>query len=611
MATYRPEAALIVQSDGTILAEVGAPDYPVARAKLARFAELAKSPEHVHTYRITPLSLWNAAASGMGEAEVVAALLEHSKYDVPQNILAEVREQLGRYGRLWLEQGDRPGVLLLRASDPYLARVLELSRAGALLGRQLEPGVFELPVERRGDVKQALIAVGWPVDDRAGVVPGEGMPCQLRSVTVGGAPFALRPYQSDAVELFAAGGAHGVICLPCGAGKTLVGLGAMARFQESTLVLCASTTAARQWLAEALDRTTLQAGDAGEYTGAGKSVRPFTVATYQILTHRPGGRKPTPEAPLRAEDFPHFELFNARRWGLIIYDEVHLLPAPVFRMTAAIQSRRRLGLTATLVREDGHEGDVFCLVGPKRHDVPWKDLEESGFIASAVCCEIRVGQSPAMRMTYLALERRDQHRFAAANPRKLDVVKALVARHPGEPVLVIGTYLGMLRRLAQQLGAPIVDGGTPQPVREGVFAAFRQGKHPVLVLSKVGNFSIDLPDASVCIQVSGNFGSRQEEAQRLGRILRPKARQAWFYTVITRDTEESRFAFKRQLFLGEQGYAYLIEDWEQEVPEGSADSAEAPPLPPPALPGEAPAGPPDATVISLSDERDRRRATLH
>jgi DNA excision repair protein ERCC-3 len=574
---------------------VAAPDYPEARRKLARFAELEKSPEHVHTYRVTPLSLWNAAAAGMQATEIVAALEDHSKYDLPQPVLASVQDYLGRYGRAWLEPTDDPERLRLRVADAFLADVLASSPAGVLLRRRDGPTAFDVPAVQRGEVKQALMKAGWPLDDRAGFDRGEPLAITLREQTLRGAPFALRPYQDEAAEVFLAGGAHGVVALPCGAGKTVVGMSVMAHVGESTLVLCSSTSAARQWVSELLDKTSLTADDIGEYTGQAKEVRPVTVATYQILTHRPGARRRAKGAPeLGPGDFPHFALFTARRWGLVVYDEVHLLPAPVFRMTAAIQARRRLGLTATLVREDGHEGDVFTLVGPKRYDVPWKEMERTGFIAEATCREIRVGLGPDGRAAYLAAEPRLRHRVAAENDRKLDIVRHLVARHATEPVLVLGTYLGSLERIAQELSAPLITGETPQGRREALFGEFREGKHRVLVLSKVGNFSIDLPDASVCIQVSGAFGSRQEEAQRLGRILRPKGREACFYSLVTRETEEQAFALNRQLFLTEQGYRYYVEDW------AGAESAAA------ASVGPAEDVAAGAEVISLTEARARR-----
>jgi DNA excision repair protein ERCC-3 len=590
---YRPDAALIVQSDGTILAETSAPDYAEARGKLARFAELEKSPEHVHTYRVTPLSLWNAAAAGMVSGDVVAALEAHSKYDLPPNVLSEVKEQLGRFGRLRLEPTPAAGLLRLVAADPFLAGMLERSKAAPFLGRRVAEDAFELPLMLRGEVKQALLKLGWPVDDRAGFVPGEPLAVSLREVTHRGAPFALRPYQQEAVEVFLAGGAHGVVALPCGAGKTVVGMAAVARVGESALVLCSSTSAARQWIGELLDKTTVRPEEIGEYSGDAKEIRPITVATYQILTHRPGARRAKGDTGLAPADYPHFSLFTARPWGLVVYDEVHLLPAPVFRMTAAIQARRRLGLTATLIREDRREGDVFCLVGPKRYDVPWKEMERTGFIAGASCRELRIPLGHDDRAAYLAAAPRQRHRVAAENRRKLEVVRHLVRRHAGEPTLVIGSYLGPLEGVARELSAPIVTGETPQGRREAIYAEFRAGRHPVLVLSKVGNFAIDLPDATVCIQLSGAFGSRQEEAQRLGRILRPKEREACFYSLVTSETEEQEFARKRQLFLTEQGYRYYVEDWE-----GAREDAEDLAAPEPA-----------SNVISISEARARRAGT--
>lgn len=550
------EKPVIVQRDGSILLEVGGPYYEEARDTLARFAELVKSPEYVHTYRLSPLSLWNAAATGMSAREIEESLKAYSRYPVPDNILRDIRDYLSRYGKLKLIRQDE--TLLLVSDDPVLITEIAVSRG---LSRYIEgwggPNRLRVTPGQRGYLKQALIKLGWPVEDLAGYTPGAPLTIDLRPITLKGTPFALRSYQEEAVAAFWAGGSEhggsGVVVLPCGAGKTMVGLGAMARARCHTLIIVTSTTAVHQWRDEILDKTTLSPDDVGEYTGDLKDVRPVTIATYQVLTWRPS----------KTEDFPHFAVFNARDWGLIIYDEVHLLPAPVFRVTADLQARRRLGLTATLVREDGREEDVFTLVGPKRYDVPWKVLEKQGWIATATCTEIRLSLPPEKRLEYaLARDSHVKYRLAAENPAKLAVVRELIARHREDQVLVIGQYLDQLAELAAELKAPLITGRTPTKEREALFAAFREGREKVLVVSRVANFSIDLPEANVAIQVSGTFGSRQEEAQRLGRILRPKAgaNQAYFYTLVTRDTKDQEYAAKRQLFLTEQGYRYTILD---------------------------------------------------
>ena len=541
----------MVQSDRTILVEVHAPGYEAARDALSKFAELEKSPEHMHTYRLSPLSLWNAASAGLNADQVVAMLQAHARWGVPGNIEADVRDLMGRFGKLRLLPGGKDNELVLEVDDAHVREeIARVPSTQALVRR--EGNVFHLDSLQRGTLKQRLARIGYPVDDRAGFVEGDKLAVQLRSTTLQGLPFALRNYQQDAVRAFATAGlGHGVLVLPCGAGKTVVGMGAVVALQCATLILSPNVTAARQWIAELLDKTTLTPEQVGEYSGQRKQIRDVTVATYQVLSRRQGER------------YPHFELFSARSWGLLIYDEVHLLPAPVFRVTAEIQARRRLGLTATLVREDGLERDVFSLIGPKRFDVPWKVMEKTGFIARAQCHELRVGMSDARRVDYAtyAAEPQVQYRVAAENDRKEPVVRALVHKHHDEGILVIGQYLRQLQSLAKALQAPLITGETAQVERERLYNAFRRGEIRVLVVSKVANFAIDLPDASVCIQVSGTFGSRQEEAQRLGRILRPKARDAFFYTVVSSGTSEMRFATKRQLFLTEQGYRYTIEDW--------------------------------------------------
>jgi DNA excision repair protein ERCC-3 len=541
------ENPLIVQADKSILLEVHNPLYAEARDALARFAELEKSPDHLHTYRITPLSLWNAASSGATPEAVVDVLERLSKYPVPPNLLVDVRESMKRYGRIHLVKGSGVDELELKVSDELLGRLITGSKD---VSKLLKPGTLKLTVENRGEIKQALIKVGYPVVDEAGYEAGEPLPFSLREVGLNGKPFHMRHYQSDSVAAFlASGGGNGVICLPCGAGKTVVGLAAAAALQANTLVLATNITAVRQWMAEALDKTTLTPDQVGEYSGDKKEIKPFTVATYQIITRKSG------------DTFPHLKVFNAKNWGIILYDEVHLLPAPVFRFTAGLQAKRRLGLTATLIREDGHEGDVFALIGPKRYDVPWREMERAGFIAQATCCEVRLPLPEDAKLAYAVAEARSRFNVASQNPLKTQAVEQILERHKGESILIIGQYLEQLHGLAKKLKVPIITGETPQAERDDAFGKFRTGVTPVLVVSKIGNFSIDLPDASVLIQVSGTFGSRQEEAQRLGRVLRPKEKPASFYSLVTEDTVELDFAMKRQLFLTEQGYRYKIEDF--------------------------------------------------
>jgi DNA excision repair protein ERCC-3 len=545
------DGALIVQSDRSVLLEVDHPGAEAARAALAPFAELEKSPEHVHTYRLTPLALWNARAAGLSADDLGAALDAHSRYPVPPALLADLRETMGRYGRLVLQQAPEGGALVLTATDPaVLTEVVRAKKVAPLLAGSPEDGQVRVPLGERGRLKQALLALGWPADDQAGYVEGAPLAVELRGDDGRtGLPFELRRYQREAVAAFAAAGS-GVIVLPCGAGKTLVGLGAMAEQGASTLILVTSAVAAHQWREELLARTDLEPEQVGEYSGARKQVLPVTIATYQVLTTR------------RKGDYTHLELFSREDWGLVVYDEVHLLPAPVFRMTAEIQARRRLGLTATLVREDGREGDVFSLIGPKRYDVPWRELEQQGWVAAADCVEVRVTLTQDERMDYALSEPAERYRAGATARSKLAVVRHLADLHADDRVLVIGQYLDQLELLATYLDAPLVSGRTPTREREKLYAAFRSGEIARLVVSKVANFSIDLPEANVAIQVSGTFGSRQEEAQRLGRILRPKADggRARFYTVVSRDTNDVEYAQRRQRFLAEQGYAYQLVD---------------------------------------------------
>jgi DNA excision repair protein ERCC-3 len=537
---------LIVQSDKTLLLEVDHADATACRMAIAPFAELERSPEHVHTYRLTPLGLWNARAAGHDAESVVDALLRFSRYPVPHALLVDVAETMDRYGRLQLVNHPVHGLVLHALDRAVLVEVVKSKKLAGMFGDRLDQDTIAVHPSERGRLKQGLLKLGWPAEDLAGYVDGEAHPIDLHEVG-----WQLRGYQTEAVEHFWAGGS-GVVVLPCGAGKTLVGAAAMAQARATTLILVTNTVAGRQWKRELMARTSLTEAEIGEYSGERKQIRPVTIATYQVLTTR------------RSGVFTHLDLFGARDWGLIIYDEVHLLPAPIFRFTADLQARRRLGLTATLIREDGREGDVFSLIGPKRYDAPWKDVEAQGWIAPADCTEVRVTLTDAERMTYATAEPEERYRMAATARTKLPVVRALVERHRGDQVLVIGAYIDQLHQLGEFLDAPIVEGSTTTRERERLFDAFRAGELSTLVISKVGNFSIDLPEAAIAIQVSGTFGSRQEEAQRLGRVLRPKidGRQAHFYTVVARDTIDTEYAAHRQRFLAEQGYAYTIVDAE-------------------------------------------------
>ncbi len=538
------DGPLIVQSDRTLLLEVDHADAPACRREIAPFAELERSPEHVHTYRLTPLGLWNARAAGHDAEGVVDSLLKWSRYPVPHSLLVDIAETMDRYGRLRLEKDPVHGLVLHALDRMVFEEVLRSKRVAPLVGDRLDADTVPVHASERGNLKQVLLKLGWPVEDLAGYVDGEA---HAISLVLDG--WTMRPYQEQAVEDFWAGGS-GVVVLPCGSGKTIVGAAAMAKAGATTLILVTNTVSARQWRSELLARTSLTDDEIGEYSGQRKDIRPVTIATYQVMTTR------------RKGVYSHLELFDARDWGLVLYDEVHLLPAPIFRMTADLQARRRLGLTATLVREDGREGDVFSLIGPKRFDAPWKDIEAQGWIAPADCVEVRVTLTDHERLLYATAEPEDRYRLAATAATKNAVVAKLVERHAGDPTLVIGQYLDQLATLGERLGVPVITGDTSVPERQRLFSAFRTGEITCLVVSKVANFSIDLPEASVAIQVSGSFGSRQEEAQRLGRLLRPKhdGRTAHFYAVVARDTADTEFAAHRQRFLAEQGYSYRIVD---------------------------------------------------
>lgn len=538
------DGPLIVQSDKTLLLDIDHPLSTECRRAIAPFAELERSPEHIHTYRLTNLGLWNARAAGHDAEQVIDTLLKYSRYAVPHSILVDVAETMSRYGRLRLEADPVHGLILVTTDTAVLEEVIRAKKIAPLLGARIDAQTVAVHPSQRGHIKQSLLRLGWPAEDFAGYVDGQHHEIDL--VQNG---WKIRPYQELAAEGFWHGGS-GVVVLPCGAGKTIVGAAAMAHAKATTLILVTNTVAARQWREELLIRTTLNEDEIGEYSGSKKEIRPVTIATYQVMTKKKNGV------------YSHLDLFDTHDWGLIIYDEVHLLPAPIFRFTADIQSRRRLGLTATLVREDGLEGEVFSLIGPKRFDVPWKEIEAQGYIAPAECIEVRVTLTEQERLAYATAEPENKYRHCATTVTKRKIVEELVKHHADDQVLVIGQYIDQLDELQEVLNVPIIKGDTPIKEREHLFGLFRQGKIKCLVVSKVANFSIDLPEASVAIQVSGAFGSRQEEAQRLGRILRPKAdgRTARFYSVVSRDTIDQDFAQNRQRFLAEQGYSYRIID---------------------------------------------------
>jgi DNA excision repair protein ERCC-3 len=548
-----PQNPLIVQSNSTILLEVNNPLFVDARNAIGQFAHLDKSPEYIHSYSITPLSLWNAASLGMKPSDVVSRLTQYSKYPLPHNVVDDINELMGRFGKITIESLN--GTLVLRSPDSSLLHhLIQHPKIKTMITQVIDPTTVSFSAEFRGLIKQSLIGIGFPAHDLAGYVDGDPYTIPLRSTLKSGGGFTIREYQKLAADNFIGNadspGGSGVVVLPCGAGKTIVGIYAMTLLQRRTLILVTNVTAAHQWRREILDKTDLRDDEIGEYSGEIKEIKPVTLATYQILTYR---KKKT-------DPFIHYEIFNKENWGLIVYDEVHLLPAPVFKFTAELQARRRLGLTATLIREDGHEQDVFTLIGPKKFDVPWKDLERQGWIATARCVEIRVDLPQSEKMRYLTLSPKLQIRLAYENPCKVNVVKELIEKHKSDQILIIGQYISQLEHFASECNAPLITGATPNKRRDELYNAFRTGEIKLLILSKVGNFAIDLPDANVAIQISGSYGSRQEEAQRLGRILRPKKsnEQAVFYSVVTRETKELDFAMNRQLFLTEQGYSYEI-----------------------------------------------------
>lgn len=550
---------LIVQSDKTLLLEVDHPAFEEARDIISKFAELEKSPEYLHTYRITPLSLWNAAAARMTSEEIINALYDYSKYPVPQIVNSEVATQLSRYGKLKLLR-DGNGDLILQSDDiNYIKEISRNKKVNEFIEGPKDKNTIYVKPDFRGHIKQALIRIGYPVEDLAGYDKGNDFNFKLLKKTKSGRDFIIRDYQKRSIDAFYAGGSieggSGVVVLPCGAGKTIVGIGTMEAVSTQTLILVTNTLSIRQWKAELLDKTDIDESDIGEYSGDKKEIRPITIATYNILTHR----------KRKGGEFTHFHLFSSNNWGLIIYDEVHLLPAPVFRMTSELQAKRRLGLTATLVREDGLEEDVFSLIGPKKYDVPWKELEKKSWIAEASCVEIRVPMRSLMRGLYSIADDREKFRLSSENPEKLRIVGTLLHKHEGDQILVIGQYLEQLRKVSHRFNLPLITGKTPLAEREKLYRQFRNKEIRALVVSKVANFSIDLPDATIAIQISGTFGSRQEEAQRLGRVLRPKDdnNRAVFYSVISSESNEERFSHNRQLFLTEQGYEYFIYSYDQ------------------------------------------------
>jgi DNA excision repair protein ERCC-3 len=552
-----PANPLIVQSDRTLLLDVHAERAEEARSAIIPFAELEKSPEHIHTYRITPLSLWNAASAGFCPANIAEVLKEYSRYQIPGGIVEGFADTMSRYGKIrMVRAGDGDDLFLLIGDGAVQAEIEAVKSLEKLLKKQGDG--FALRLVDRGTVKRELIQIGWPVQDEAPLAPGEALDLSLRTESLSGRPFAPRDYQIEAARAVLGSGGpgtgYGVVALPCGSGKTIVGMLIMSLLKTNTLILTTNVAAVHQWIEELLDKTELCREQIAEYSGDSKSVAPVTIATYQIITWRPN----------RASDFPHFRLFRERSWGLIIYDEVHLLPAPVFRVTAELQAVRRLGLTATLIREDGAEDAVFSLVGPKRYDVPWKDLEGKGWIAEALCTEIRLDLPEELKIPYAVAPPREKYRIASENPLKEDIVVQLIENHPEDQILVIGQYISQLNSLAKLLKAPLITGKTPNAERERIYGSFKRGEVRIIVVSRVANFAIDLPDASMAVQVSGSFGSRQEEAQRLGRIIRPKkskACNAWFFTLVSRYTVEEDFAANRQKFLAEQGYKYSIQHW--------------------------------------------------
>ncbi len=551
----RLDGPLVVQSDRTLLLDIHSPFAEECRSDLIRFSELVKSPEHVHTYAITNLSLWNAASCEVSSEEVLDILEKWSRFEIPQSVIFFIKDAAKRYGALTLTEYDEKHYLLTCKKELY-AKQLEMDKSIAPLLLPYSPTSFLLPKLVRGEIKVKLIKIGFPVEDLIPMKKGEAFPLNLRSRTLAGKEFTIRGYQKTAIDAFLGKGENGTgfgcIVLPCGSGKTIVGIAALARLQTKTLILAPNVASVHQWINEILDKTDIKADDIGEFSGEKKEIRKITVCTYQSLTYRKDVES----------EFMHYEKLKGEKWGFVIYDEVHMLPAPVFRISAELQSIYRLGLTATLVREDGREDEVFSLVGPKRYDVPWSELERQGFIATAYCHELRISLPEEAELDYALAKKREKYRIASENPNKMKVVKYLIEKHPDDHILIIGQYIDQLNELRKEFGYPIITGTTANKKRDELYNAFRNGEERILIVSKVANFAIDLPDASMAIQISGTFGSRQEEAQRLGRILRPKNRDSHFYTIVTRYSEEEEFAQNRQKFLSEQGYSYTVENLE-------------------------------------------------
>ena len=573
------ENPLIVQGDHSLLLDVHAPLAEECRNALIPFAELEKSPEHLHTYKLSPLSLWNAASAGFTAEEAIAVLEKYARYDVPQSIPIWIKEISSRFGKIKLIEAPDIEVpenknsskkitehflYLVADSLPVFKEIGANQAAKKMLtltfeNRDAPEYSFLLKLTDRGTIKQILLQSGWPVKDEVALTDGEHLDISLRKTTLHGKPLIIREYQKNSARALVGdkrpGTGFGTIVLPCGAGKTIVGMKIMEMLKTSTLIITTNISAVHQWIDELLDKTDLTSDKVSEYSGEIKTIKQVTVATYQVLTWRPDKDGP----------YPHFSIFHKRHWGLIIYDEVHMLPAPVFRVVAELQAVRRVGLTATLVREDGCEGYVFSLVGPKRYDVPWKELEREHWIASAECIEVRVDLPSESEIDYAVASPREKHKIASMNKAKLPIVKEIIDKCPTDKILVIGQYLSQLEDIAKELDCILITGKTPNSQRDKIYSDFREGKIKVLVVSKVANFAIDLPDASLAIQVSGTFGSRQEEAQRLGRILRPKEQKSRFFTLITRNTVEEQFGSNRQKFLAEQGYEYKIIRYDGEL----------------------------------------------
>jgi len=544
---------IIVQSDNTILLEVDNPLFEETRDKISPFAELEKSPEHIHSYRVTPISLWNASASGLKTENILETLKKYSRYEIPEIVIVTIKEQMGRYGVLKLIKED-DDIFLVSTDAILLNEILNNKKIDTYIEERINDEKIKIKKIFRGHIKQALIKIGFPVEDVAGFDEGDNFQIDLKTTNKKDNPFQIRDYQESAIKAFykdgGPGGGSGVIVMPCGAGKTIIAIGAITLYKKATLILVTNIIALRQWKEELLDKTNIKEEDIGEFSGEKKEIKDITIATYNILTYRKN----------KKQNFKYFDVFNSKNWGLIIYDEVHLLPAPVFRMTSEIQSKRRLGLTATLIREDGLETDIFSLIGPKKYDMPWKILEKSNWIATASCYEIRTNLPDELRIKYSVAKDREKFRIASENIKKIEIAEKIIKKHKNSNILIIGQYISQLNSFSKKFKFPLITGSTPNREREELYGKFKSGEIKALVVSKVANFSIDLPDANVAIQISGTFGSRQEEAQRLGRILRPKNEdnKAHFYTIISANTVEEKFSHNRQLFLTEQGYSYSI-----------------------------------------------------